>query len=357
MTIRKSGSGVVSRRLVLQGSAALIGTLAAPAIIRPAQAAEKLLVGSNGGDYMKMQKAAYCDPFTAQTGIPTELISGSYMNAANIKAMVATGNYPWSVGAISSSDAAICIDNGWLEPIDYSLIDKSDKVESQFRKFAVTGEAVGSAFAYRADRMKEGPSSFSDFYDVQKFPGKRAMWKSGRTVVESALLADGVPLDKLYPYDFDRAFKKANELKRIITTWWETGAQSQDVIVSGNVDICYLWSGRGIPLIREGRPIALNYGPHAYELSNLVVPKGAPNKQAAMRLISVASGAKALATTANMVGYGPSNPKANELIDPAVLPLLNTSPGNIEKVREEDWVYAAKIKNELNERFLNWFVT
>src|SRR6516165_2101981 len=45
-----------------------------------------------------------------------------------------------------------------------------------------------------------------------------------------ALLADGVPRDKLYPLDIDRAFKKLDRIKPHIKVWWREGNQSQQLI-------------------------------------------------------------------------------------------------------------------------------
>ena len=38
--------------------------------------------------------------------------------------------------------------------------------------------------------------------------------------IPAALVADGVPKDKLYPLDLDRAFKKLDEIKPHIKVWW-----------------------------------------------------------------------------------------------------------------------------------------
>ena len=40
--------------------------------------------------------------------------------------------------------------------------------------------------------------SWRDFWDVQKFPGKRGMRKTAKYTLEIALLADGVPPGEVY---------------------------------------------------------------------------------------------------------------------------------------------------------------
>ena len=55
--------------------------------------------------------------------------------------------------------------------------------------------------------------------------------------LETALIADGVPMDKLYPLDVDRAFKKLEQLKPHVLVWWSSGAQSAQVLKDGEVDM------------------------------------------------------------------------------------------------------------------------
>ena len=59
-----------------------------------------------------------------------------------------------------------------------------------------------------------------------------------------ALLADGVPMDKLYPLDVDRAFRKLEQIKPDIATWWTSGGQSAQLISDGEVDMIQAWNGR-----------------------------------------------------------------------------------------------------------------
>src|SRR5690606_41913539 len=65
--------------------------------------------------------------------------------------------------------------------------------------------------------------------------------------------SDGVPLDKLYPLDFDRAYKKLDTIKNSIDVWWTGGAQTSQLLKSGEVDICAAWNGRVQAAIDDGR--------------------------------------------------------------------------------------------------------
>ena len=78
---------------------------------------------------------------------------------------------------------------------------------------------------YRPDMLDTAPATFADFFDADKFPGKRGAynWVMGG-LLEMALIADGVALEDLYPLDTDRAYKKIDTIKDDIV-WWDTGAQ------------------------------------------------------------------------------------------------------------------------------------
>ena len=46
-------------------------------------------------------------------------------------------------------------------------------------------------FAYDADKLKPGPTTIADLFDLKKFPGKRGLQKSPFVNLEFALMADG----------------------------------------------------------------------------------------------------------------------------------------------------------------------
>jgi hypothetical protein len=82
--------------------------------------------------------------------------------------------------------------------------------------------------------------------------GTRSLYNSAPRTLMFALLADGVPADKVCPFDLDRAFKKLDQIKPHIKVWWTQGNQSQQLIRDGEIDIMALdvrlpWSGFRLP--------------------------------------------------------------------------------------------------------------
>ena len=72
-----------------------------------------------------------------------------------------------------------------------------------------------------------GPRTWADFYDVEKFPGTRAMRNKVDAQLETALLADGVPMDQIYEVlnseaGIERALDKIRTIKPHIAVWWSS---------------------------------------------------------------------------------------------------------------------------------------
>ena len=88
------------------------------------------------------------------------------------------------------------------------------------RDYGITSYSLGTNLVYRKDKFPNGgPQSWADFWDVKKFPGSRCFYDRSFSCLAFALLADGVPADKLYPMDVDRAFRKMSEIKPHIKVW------------------------------------------------------------------------------------------------------------------------------------------
>ena len=93
-----------------------------------------------------------------------------------------------------------------------------------------------------------GPQTIADFFDLEKFPGKRGVKKGAKTTLEMALMADGVPASEVYEVletdeGVDRAFAKLDEIKGE-AVWWEAGSQPPQLLADGEVAMTMAWNGR-----------------------------------------------------------------------------------------------------------------
>ena len=315
----------------------------------PATAADMVFT-SWGGTTQDAQTAAWAKPFAAETG--TNVLQDGPTDYGKIKAMVESGNVSWDVVDVEGDYAAQAGKAGLLEPLDFSVIDKS-KLDPRF----VTDHSVGSFYysfviGCNASAVSECPKSCADLFDTNKFPGKRTFYKwSAPGVIEAALLADGVPPANLYPLDLDRAFKKLDTIKSDII-WWSSGAQSQQLLASAEAPFGSFWNGRLTALAADGMPVETSWEQNITAADSLVVPKGAPNKAEAMQFIALATSPKAQAEMAAATGYAPINLDAPALMDPAMRKTLPDQQAATQVNADMD--YWAQNRDAIGERWYAW---
>lgn len=275
-----------------------------------------------GGTTQDAQEAAWGTAFTEETGIK---VIGDNTDYGKLKAMVESGNVTWDVVDVEADFAYKAIEEGLLEELDFSVIDQSELDPDFTNDYFVGSFAYSFVNAYNTDEVSSEPEGWKDFFDVENFAGKRTayQWPTAG-VFEMALLADGVEADDLYPIDFDRAFAKLDEVKSSMQ-WWDTGAQSQQLLASGEVSLGHVWDGRIYPLVQDGAHVAIDWHQNIKAGDVLVVPKGTKNKAAAMEFIATAVSAQPQADFSNETGFTPINIHSAELVDEELLPYLSSS--------------------------------
>lgn len=276
-----------------------------------------LTFASFGGVYQEAQREGWLKPYTALTGVQFEESEES--SNATIKAQVEAGNVSWDVVDVGN-DFGLDANADLLEPLDYTLIKKDEILPGFATDYRVGDITYGVVLAYNTDKTAgKVPEGWADFFDTTKFPGKRGLWKySTGGVLEFALMADGVkPADLYTPkLDVDRALTKLDTIKDDIV-WWESGAQSQELIGSGEVAMAMIWNGRGYSAKHtDNKPVEMQWNQQILTADYFVVPKGTPNKQVAMEFIAWATCANNNAAVSNKIPYGPTNKnsKANEAV-------------------------------------------
>jgi putative spermidine/putrescine transport system substrate-binding protein len=202
------------------------------------------------------------------------------------------------------------------------------------------------AIGWRKTAYKDKrPEGWAAFWDTKNFPGPRSMRKHPIYNLEAALIADGVPMDKLYPLDVDRAFKKLEEVKPHVLVWWNSGAQSAQVLQDGEVDMVAAWNGRiqAAMAEKEGRggPLDITFDQQMLVSDCWLIPKGAPNKDLAMKPIAIMMRPDVQARLPQYINYAPANLKAFDtgLITKEMMAKLPNSPENVKKgfVLSVDW--------------------
>jgi putative spermidine/putrescine transport system substrate-binding protein len=226
---------------------------------------------------------------------------------------------------------------GLLEPIDYAIVDRSRILPEFGYEFGVVNYMFSTVLAWDTKVVTTLPTQ-ADFFDLKKVPGKRMLRKDSQAMLEMALIADGVPIDKLYPIDLDRALRKISAIKSEIL-YWDTGAQSQTLLRSGEVAMGYLWHTRANLLKRDtkGR-IDWNFAGGLLQPGLWTVPKGNPGGRQAMVAIAAMQEVPGQFSLLRSMGNGPANPQAGTAI-PAELQDVN--PASAANIRIQAKIDAA----------------
>ncbi len=243
---------------------------------------------------------------------------------------------------------------------------RSDRLGRAGRTFApdqfecaVPTILYSTIIAYDADKMPNGPTTIADLFDLEKFPGKRALQKSPFVNLEWALIADGVPADQVYEVlnteeGIDRAFAKLDTIKSEVV-WWEAGAQAPQLLADGQVVITSAWNGRIYNAVKEeGKNFKIVWDAQAPDYDLWAIPKGTPRLDTAYQFVAYATRADVMANQSKYISYGPPNTVAVPHIAPDILKDLPSAPENMKNVLTVDPQFWADKGEELRERFAAW---
>jgi putative spermidine/putrescine transport system substrate-binding protein len=232
--------------------------------------------------------------------------------ATPIKAQVEAKNVTIDVASVEIADAVRLCDEGLVEMIDPppcpgppTAPRADDFIAGTLSDCMIPTDVFSTVIAYDTSKFPNGgPTTIADFFDTAKFPGKRGMKKGAKVTLEMALMADGVPAAEVYalletPAGVDRAFAKLSTLKAD-AVWWEAGAQPPQLLADGEVVMTMAWNGRIFnAAMADNKPFEIMWDGQVFEWEGWVIPKGAPNKDAAMEFVKFSTSTEPLAAAAN----------------------------------------------------------
>jgi putative spermidine/putrescine transport system substrate-binding protein len=338
----------------------LSGLLAGAAILAAGAAnAQDLTITSWGGAYQKSQDEAYFKPYAAKFGskITQEEYNGEI---SKIRAMVQSGKTTWDAVDVDAQTAQQGCDEGILLPIDYSKFGGKDKfVKGSTFECALPTIIYSTIFAYDADKIKDGPKTIADLYDTKKWPGKRALQKSPFGNIEFALVADGVPSDKVYEVmktkeGIDRAFKKLDTIKKDVV-WWEAGAQPPQLLASGEVVMATAWNGRIFNANKQDKKnFKIVWDAQLQDWDLWAIPKGVKSVENSYKFLEFATSPAQQAEQTKWISYGPALSEAIKLVAADTVNDLPTSPANSANVIVSNPQFWGDNGEELRKRFNTW---
>ena len=305
-------------------------------------AADDLVVVAFGGAGGAATERYMADPFTDATGIPTRM--AAYNGGQDgIRAQVAAGA---DVIAVEGADLGAACEQGLLVPLP-------DPPEDFLPPVSRCGWPIivwASVVAFDRDRLDGEPATIADFFDLDRFPGKRGLRRRAYGAVEWALAADGVPLDRVYrtlatPEGQARAFAKLDTIRHAVV-WFDTWSEPNDLLHAGEVVMSQSTNGRAR---LAGQ--AILWDAHLYDVDSWAVASGVDFDRA-MRFIRFATEAEPLARRAAHLSYGPGRQASVALIDPDVREHLPTA--HLDEGLRADAAFWADHGERLEARFAAW---
>ncbi len=321
--------------------------------------ARDLTIVSWGGNYQDAQREIYFEPYSKETGKP--ILEESWDGGFGVlAAKFQAGSPNWDIVQVETEELALGCADGMYEPVDWSALGGEDKfIPSAVHECGVGAIVWTTGLSYDADKLTTPPTGWADFWDVEKFPGKRGLRRGPKYALEFALMADGVEPAKVYevlatPEGVDRAFAKLDELKPHIV-WWEAGAQPIQLLASGEVVMTSAYNGRLAGINRtEGKNFKIVWPGSIYAIDSWVVLKGSPNKEQAFDFIRFASLPENQSKLPEHIAYGLPNKAAGEMVPAELAAELPTAPANLEVAIPLDGDFWVDNIEALTTRFNAW---
>ncbi|MDH0747448.1 polyamine ABC transporter substrate-binding protein [Pseudomonas sp. GD03842] len=321
-----------------------------------AMAVDLTVISFGGANKAAQEKAFYAPWEKAGNG---KIVAGEYNGEmAKVKAMVDTKSVNWDLVEVESPELSRGCDEDMFEEIDPAILGKKeDYVPGAIQTCGVGFFVWSTVLAYNADKLKTAPTSWADFWDTDKFPGKRGLRKGAKYTLEFALMADGVAPKDVYKVlaskdGQDRAFKMLDKLKPNIQ-WWEAGAQPPQFLQSGDVVMSSAYNGR-IAAVQKESNLKIVWNGGVYDFDSWAIPKGAKNVEEAKKFLAYTLKPEQQKTYSENIAYGPANSQAVSLLTADNQKNMPTTPENIKDQVQLSVGFWTDNGESLEQRFNAW---
>lgn len=295
-----------------------------------AAAQESLTIANYGGTAAKASSDIIWQPLAKKEGvtIKEDTLSG----VADVRTQVIANAVQWDIVEFTVDECATGAKEGLFEKIDKTPYNGFGLSETNLTDDYVVINSASYVLAWsKAKYGDNGPKSWADFWNTEKFPGTRALRNSPVHNLEAALMADGVAAKDVYPIDIERAFKKLGDIKPSISVWWNSGGQAAQLARDKEVDIIGIWNTRLQPIIdADDSSFGYTWDGGVLVADCYAIPKNAPNAELAKKIMPIAASPEYQALLANEKPISPTSRQAYELglIKEEMLPKLPLSPQN-----------------------------
>jgi mannopine transport system substrate-binding protein len=358
--MRKTGEKTVSRRALLAAAGAGVGALAMPGLVRAQQRGSgEVIIATTGGLMERSLQEHFYRRFEQEVGIRVRSVAIELPDQwARAVAGARSGNIPFDV--VTATPPDLVQHAALLQPLDCAAMPGivAHGLPGACFPGGIIRTAGGMVLTWSKKAFPSGgPSSWADFFDVQKFPGPRSLPDTGDRewwVPLAALMADGVPRDKLFPPDVDRAYKKLDALKPHVAAWWKSGDNSMQIMRGGDAVMTMVYSSRAVPLAKSGE-FDFTWNQAIRDVGNWAVLKGGPNTQNGVRFLDFfVQNAQEHLAFSEKVSFDSNNREAPALVPESERRYRPSWPENWEKLVIADYAWVGENRSALRERWVTW---
>lgn len=326
-----------------------------------AWAADPITVVGWGGNWDKAYKTGVWDVYTAKTGVPIALEEWGG-EVAKVRAQVQANNIVYDVVSVESPNLEIgCAEGLFVKLTPEITGDPTKYLPGTLHECGVASDTWATILAYNADYLKgEAPKSWADYWNVEKFPGKRGMYAQAQYTLENALMADGVSPGDVYtelrkPGGVDRAFAMLDKIKPHVV-WWTSSSQAVQNLASGEVVMTDQYNARITnDVVNEKKNYHIVWEAGFFYGTDLwAVVKGSPQEQAGLDLLKWFSVPENQAGFSKLYAYGTGRVEAADLVPAEWRAHLPTAPDHIKYGATYDDAFWVENKEALEARFKTW---
>jgi putative spermidine/putrescine transport system substrate-binding protein len=340
---------------------------------------DTITISSWGGAYQAMQRDAYAQPYVDATGVNLVWDESSAEAVAKLRAQNEAGNVTWDLVDLLATDGIRLCDEGlveevpvdeWLAPAPDGTPASEDLGDNIVSECHIPTNLYSTTFGYRTDVAEWNgavPTSLCDVFDLEKFPGKRALEKRPINNLEWALICSDVPVDQVYDaLETDEGVKKALDKLATIkdqTVWWSAGAETPQLLADKEVVIGSTYNGRLFSVIEEQKqPVAMLWDWQIFDFDGWIVPAGLPEDRLnrVMNFLWFGTDTQRLADQAKYIAYGPARASSQPLVSKhadlgiEMAPHMPTNPDNMKTYLVNNIEWWADNQDEVEAKFQAW---
>ena len=320
--------------------------------------AQALTVVSTGGAYQAAQQQVYFAPFAAAGGVAVKDASwGGGIGALRTRGE--SGARDWDVVQVAGDELLLGCDEGLFEKLDWARIGGKDHyLPAGVNECGVGTIQQATVLAWDRDKFQATPS-WSDFWDVAKYPGKRGLREGVRTNLEIALLADGVAPGDVYKTlrtddGVERAFRKLDQLKPYVV-WWRTPGDAARILASGEVLLTSAPNGAITAAARaQNRRFGIQWTGSLYAVESWAVIKATPRLDAAYQFLNFAGDPQRETALFALIPYPGLAKGATDTMTPDQLAVSPANPANQANGLKIDETFWRDNLDKLTQRFNAW---